>query len=498
MKAMRNMKKTKKTKLFSLMLAASVAFSSLSYATAYADSPFKDNLKKLIPAVKSGMYYEMGGGEDIALPAFFDTSYIPLNADSDVGLGFDCGIFNPATSIRDSLNEIKNSAMNVERQVLNDATGAVTEFPLYELSREDPNLYNIITSAMTGAREDMAVSTKSCEVMQSEIGAGKNPYSEWGQISLGNRWTQDIGTAELSGKGDINQARNDVSQSAGKSGVPWVNPDFAASVNNGQTYYAGGENQPPIRVIHDTAMSGYDVILNDGSSSSVSHDSLLGASQSELSQVFPTAKDAAEWITNVVGDETITTYNGGQKSSQPGVGLYADIEYQTQQLIPKLQHIVVDIPMSEEKEMEQALQAISPEGMAVSPEAIQSIKNQPKLNQGILIGKLAQNIAATNVINKARLAMQVLQSGGRVPAIYANKAAQQNIQTSIVQLRQDIQNILMFVKARETLMSNTLSIVIQAGKAEEAQNSNVSASQPNAPLMKNGAIANSTNNADAS
>ncbi|PIQ43254.1 MAG: integrating conjugative element protein [Gammaproteobacteria bacterium CG11_big_fil_rev_8_21_14_0_20_46_22] len=473
-------------KLLPWVMAAGLVAISLTSITAYADSPIKDNLKKLVPAIKSGMYYKMGGGDDIALPAFFDTSYIPLNADSDVGLGFDCGIFNPATSIRDSLNEIKNSAMNVERQVLNDATGAVTEFPLYELSRADPNLYNIITSAMAGAREDIAVSTKSCEVMQSEIGAGQNPYSEWGQISLGNRWTQEIGTAELSGKGDINQARNNVSQSAGKNGVPWVNPDLASSVNSGQTYYAGGENQPPIRVIHDTAISGYDVILNDGSSSRLGHNSLLGNSQSELSKVFPTAKDAAEWITNVVGDQTITTYNGGEKSSQPGVGLYSDIQYQTQQILPRLQGLVTgSTPLTVEN-----LADLSPEGMALSPEVIRSIRQQPKVIQSIITDKLAQNIAAMTVINKARLAMRILQSGGTIPAIYSNKAAQQNIENAVSQLKQDVQDILMFIKARQTLMSNMLSTVMQAGTSQEDQNTAIAVPKPDAPIMNNGAISN--------
>ena len=53
----------------------------------------------LIPAVESGLYYRLNGGQDIPWPAFFDTNYIPLDADSEVGLGFDCGAFNPMASI---------------------------------------------------------------------------------------------------------------------------------------------------------------------------------------------------------------------------------------------------------------------------------------------------------------------------------------------------------------------------------------------------------------
>ncbi len=437
---------------------------------------------ELIPAIKSGFYYQLGGGNDVPLPAFYDTSTIPLNADGDVGLGFDCGKFNPVASIRNALNEIKSSALNVERQVLQNATGAITELPLYELSRADPNLYNLITNAMAGAREDIAVSTKSCEVMQTEIAAGQDPYAHWGQISLGDRWEQEIGTAGLSGHGDINQARYQVSQDGGKSGVPWVDPD---AINEyGQTHYAGGKGQSPIHVIHDTAMTGYQVIVHSNHSRFRQTNFLSNESPSELGQTFPTAKAAANWITNVVGDETITTYNGGQKSSRPGVGLYPDIQQQTQQIELKLAALVAgSTPLTIKH-----LQAISPQGMALSADLIHDIQRQPKVLQRIIVNKLAQNIAAMRVINKARLAIRILQSGSRMPAIYSNQAAQHNIAHSITVLQQDVQDILMFVKARQTLMANMLVTVAQAGQSQQAQNTIVAVPQGSAPTIQRGAV----------
>ena len=467
-------------KLMQQAFLISILICGFSGSIAYADD------EGLIPAIGSGFYYKMGGGNDVPLPAFYNTAYIPLTVDGSVGLGFDCGVFNPASSISNSLNAIKDSAMNVEQEVLSAATGAVTEFPLYELSRADPNLYNLITNAMSEAEENIALSTKSCEVMQSEIGAGENPYAHWGQISLGNRWQQDIGTAELSGNGDINQAREDVSQNAGQAGVPWVNPDSSYSslkLSSVQTTYAGGVNQPLIHVIHDTAMAGYNVIVNDVQSSF--KNSLLGDSQSEIVKVFPTAQSAADWITNVVGDQIITTYNGGQKSSQPGAGLYSDIQYQTQQVFPNLEAFVTgQTPLSDRD----ALKALGSSGTAISPEVIEAIQKQPKVIQAIIVNKLAQNIAASIVFNEARLSMQILQSGSRVPAIYANKAAQKTIQSAISELQQDMQNILMFVKARQTLMSSMLSTVMQAGDAREASNTEIAMPSSNGAIIENGAI----------
>lgn len=462
------------------ILAAISSFSAGITSITYAES--------LIPAVESGFYYKLGGGEDVPLPAFYDTTFIPLNADSDIGLGFNCGAFNPVASLTNSLNQIKSSIVAVKQQVLSDATGAVTEFPLYELSRADPNLYNIITDAIAGADQDLQISTKSCEVMQSDIASGDDPYAHWGQISLGNKWRTEISDAQITGNGDINQARNTVSQDAGKSGVPWINPDLTAGMNNGGTYYAGGQGQPPIHIIHDTAMAGYKVILTDSTSSGNSVSRLFGNSQSELQKVWATPKDAADWVTSVVGDEIITTYDAGQKSSQPGAGLYTDIQNQTQLLEPKLQALVSGTtPLTVEN-----LQAVSSEGMAISPEMIHSVQGQPKLMQAVIVDKLAQNLAAMYVINKARLAIQILQSGGKIPAVYGNQAAQQNIQNSITLLQQDVQDILMFVNARQTLVSNMLSTVVDAGASQVQQNTAVAMPKPNAPAMQNGAVSIST------
>ena len=275
--------------------------------------------KGIVPYDNGIFYYQLGGGQDVPMPAFYDVSSIPLNADGNVGLGFDCGSFNPIAAITDSLNNIKSSFINVESQVVSAATGAITSFPLYELSRSDPNLYNLLTDAMTGARGDMVLSTKSCEAMQSEIASGGDPYAHWAQISMGNKWKEEIGTAELSGHGDINQAKNKVSQDAGKSGVPWISKFFslADSLEAPGSKNAGGVDQSPIRVIHDTVMAGYqDIVKEGGQYQSIKHSPLKDNHHSELMNVWKTNQAAAVWITHAVGEQTITTYNGGKKENR--------------------------------------------------------------------------------------------------------------------------------------------------------------------------------------
>ena len=92
------------------------------------------------------------------------------------------------------------------------------------------------------------------------------------------------------------------------------------------------------------------------------------------------------------------------------------------------------------------------------------------------------------VIYQARLAIDILQSGSRIPTIYSNKAAQDTIQHSIAQLQHDVQDILTYVKARQTLMSNMLTTVVQAGQSQTAKNTAVDMPKSNEPVMENGAI----------
>ena len=272
--------------------------------------------------------------------------------------------------------------------------------------------------------------------------------------------------------------------------MPWVNPDLTATLSNGSNYYAGGQGQRPIHILHDTAMAGYRVILTDSSSYGSRLTTPLRTSQSELQTVWPSSKEAADWVTSVVGDETITTYNGGQKNSQPGGGLYSDIETQTQLLAPKLQALVNGtLPLTVAN-----LQTISSDGMAMSPEMIRGIQGQPKLMQAVIVNKLAQNLAAMYVINKARLAIQILQSGGKIPAVYSNQPAQQLIQSAITQLQQDVQEILTFVNARQTLVSNMLSTVVQASESQTQQNTVVAMPKQNAAIMQNGAVSKTATN----
>lgn len=85
----------------------------------------------------------MGGGQDVPVAAYSGTTSIPLHVDGDVGLGYNCGLFNPKLSITNSLNAVESSFQNVEQSIVQNATAAIAEFPMYAVARADPDLYNL-------------------------------------------------------------------------------------------------------------------------------------------------------------------------------------------------------------------------------------------------------------------------------------------------------------------------------------------------------------------
>ncbi len=177
--------------------------------------PTKNIYADLIPAGNSSLYYKMGGGQPVPIPAYSGAQSVPLQVEGSVGLGYNCGVFNPASSITNSLNGIQNSFQNIQQNVIYNATAAITQFPLYAISRADPSLYNLINNGLFGAPEDLNISTKTCQQTQSEITSGQNPYSDWATVSMGNDWKHHMSLAgnrnlkavQIDNNSDINQVK---------------------------------------------------------------------------------------------------------------------------------------------------------------------------------------------------------------------------------------------------------------------------------------------------
>ncbi len=392
----------------------------------------------LVPASGDNglFYYQLGGGDTVPYPASLDTQTIPLSVNANVGLGYNCGVFNPTLSIANSLNGIKNSAMNIQQSIISNATSAIYSMPLYILARANHTIYDLLTNQFFNAQTDLSASTGSCQAMQSQIANGQNPYTDWATIAMGDDWKQHMSSAFGSNKlsagygdsnnSDINVVKDAVAEDNGDNGVPWIH---GASQSGGGSN-AGGQGQPAIEVIHDTAVAGYNVLLQSGRQYDDTSAPGSTSENSYLLSVWNSPAAAADWVVNVVGDEEITTYAGGPKQSTPGVGLLSDVYQKT----VTLQQDLVNLINGTTPITIQNLQAVASPSMVLNQAAIQAFQQLDGVDQAIYVHKLAEAIAAEQVAEEVRLGKQLLLSGESVPQIYGNKAAKTDITNALKKL----------------------------------------------------------------
>jgi integrating conjugative element protein (TIGR03755 family) len=438
------------------------------------------------------LYYKIGGGTDFALPPVQDTQTIQLNSTADLSAGYSCGAFNPVLSIANSLNDLKNNVDNIEQAILNNATGSLVEMPMYWLAQANPTAYNLINNHLRSAHNEIEISTKSCQDVKNQIAQGKNPYQDWGTLSVNHQWKQHLSLTAM-GKEDINEAKKAVDQQSGDAGVPWVQ----GNKKDDGTFYAGGSNQPPVHVISDTVKAGYNaMLLRDVNDNDPAPDG------TELAKQFSTPRDAMIWITNVVGDQTITTCNDPScKNQQGGIsgrGLLPWIttcndqnkNYCADNIRTNLTNLVTgQTPITKDN-----LETVSASGLVMSPQVINAIRNMDSTQQGIMTTKLSQEIATQKVVDRAFIAKDILQTGSQVPVIAANKPAQTIIREAIQQVDKDIQALAFESQVRKQMMSQTIAEILTYQGNQQENAMNVSKVIPSEPLIENSAISNKGNN----
>ncbi len=435
------------------------------------------------------LYYKIGGGSDYALPPVNSTSTINLDSGANLGAGYSCGAYNPALSIANDFNNLKDSAQNIPQTILNNATGSLAEMPMYWLSQASPAAYNALNNEYLGSQNQLGLSVKSCEEAKSAIANGQDPYKSWATLSVDNEWKKSLDLTAI-GKEDINYIKSKIDKDGGNDGVQWVQ---GAPNKSGAGYDAGGLDQPPIHVIADTVKAGYNAMLMRDLNSN--DPAPVG---SELANLFPTPTDAQTWITNVVGDQIVTTCHASSCTSQDGgisgIGLLPWITTcnATNQnyCAPTIQANLINLVTGKTSITKENLKAVSASGLVISPQVISAIRSMNPLQQNIVVAKLAQEVSIQKVIDRALIAWDILQTGSQVPVIASNSPAQKIIKQKLSALQKDIQSIAFDAKVRKQLMSSTVSNILNYQANQENAAMNVPKVNPTQPLVSNSAIKN--------
>jgi integrating conjugative element protein (TIGR03755 family) len=436
----------------------------------------------------NSLYYKIGGASDYALPPVSDSNAINLGASSNLGIGYSCSAFNPAVSVVNSLNNIKNEDHDLITQVIGSATGALISLPMYELSKHNPALYSLLNGKLVDANEKIQLTTKSCEAAKEQIDKGENPYHEWGTLAVNDQWEKHLSLTN-SGSEDINQSKNEIDKTRGDNGIPWV----TGNKDSNNEVHAGGANMPPIHAISDTIKAGYNAMLNrrfDDSS-----DAPKSGSAVALSTAFKSPQAASDWITSVVGDQIITTCNSSNCTSKQGsvVGhgllpLITSCNQDASICTTTIRDNLGKLVTGDEALTKENLEAVSTDGIAVSPEVINSIQRMDSVQKSIIVNKLAQEIALQRVVDKAFIAKDILSAGAQIPVIAANHPAQVVIGQAISNLDNDIRSITFESQMRKQMISDTLTQVMSYSSSQKNTAMQILPVKPDQPMVEGGAI----------
>jgi integrating conjugative element protein (TIGR03755 family) len=444
--------------------------------TAWADD--------LIP-LQSHYYYQLGGGSDIVLPPVQTHTQITIGGDINTNLGYNCGAFNPSVSISNTINDLDDSIEGLAQSVVSSAMTAIGSLPMYALEKADPELYNLIQNAMLGAQNTFNISMKSCQQAQSEIAKGESPYQDWFSVSDSQGWSKNANQAAQGQDVDINDAQKDSVQHGSEYGVPWV--------HQGQNSGGTQSGQVPIKVINDVAVAGYNILV-DPTRALDSDDAPSKGQDDYLTTYWPTPDDAGKWATMVLGDMTITAdQSDAAQSTAAGVGLTAlmttcpDIGNSDKTCAKTLTTNLTTLVTLNGNATPDQLRSVSASNLVITQQVINAIRNQDSEDRAISINRLAQDVAAQNLIEEGLLMRRVLTAGSQAQAVANLAPAQKNIQAALAQLDNDINNVLFEHNVRQQMMTNSLQTVLgdESGKeASAGKNQGQTAQTP----MSNGAV----------
>lgn len=387
------------------------------------------------PVGEDTLYYEIGGGSNIPYSTGSEKHRFPVSASAGMRIGSACSKFDPEISLTNSLNDVESLAKGLGGSMIKSAKAAILNLGPYIIAKGNPTLYNLFNNAFIGGKEVFTTSMKECEQMEQDIQSGKNPYE--GIIKIGNQhgWKK-----EMSIGGDLNKAKETVAKKSKEEGVVWV-----------ENKSKGGKGQDPLNLIGDTVKAGYKIM---------SEQKMFDVGDSNVFNIFSDSDDAKKWITGVVGEYRLVTYDIDKANNEPGFGLTPYLSTKAIEIKGLLQNMVEGI----ESISSSNIKKISAPGVMINEAVIQNIRVRPSYQQQLIINRLSEESATSITIEKAWQAKKVLQVGLQDPYIAQVDVAQTQVQKSIARIDTEIQEILDALNIKKSLVSNTVNAMFSEQK----------------------------------
>jgi len=392
----------------------------------------------------SFLYYEIGGGR--AVSPFIDRKTAIIHASPSLRSRYACGAFDLDTNLENILNDFKRGLDNAANTMVFAAQSAIASLPAYVLQRVNPGLYELFQNALLRAEEQVQLAVKTCEQAEAEIAQGKNPYQDWVVLARGETWGRQAEAGATA-----TDARQSVYTTGGDDGVPWV-----------AGKRAGGRGQDGIRVLGDTTVAGYNLLL--GRSADTTGAPAQGATSPRFVETFPNPDAARAWVNEVLGELVINTAQDSVPQQQPGAGLTLKVHETALDVREKLALIAAggNAPDAE------AIAAVSAPDLFITPALIHALRELPAAQRSAAVDRLASEVAVARTVDAALAARRLLLAGRREPHV-AGTPAVSEIDRTLAELNREIDDIVSQQQIRQQLVSHTAKALLEQQQIADTQ-----------------------------
>ena len=446
-------------RLFIVVLVLNVAFVNESIAAPEVPS-FQD----------TEFFYELGGGTGIAISGGVQVPNT-LMLERDFAMLFSGGKFDPIASIKATLNNLRDEAKSKLVGIGNGITSSISAIPGYIFCRENPLGCQMHENYTQRAEAKSKTAVKFLEDMEAQVGESRQTLEGWFQAAKGDKLVTAMAEAEAAGVTDLETVVDEVREFSGKEGLKWLGG-----------VYAGGDNQPPIRPIADTAKAGFNFLHGQ----TVSNDARVTGDDPMLA-IWDTPEEAAKWLSEVVGefrpdinnnplgraagsanqgaddgdsgqggeDVIVTAAFTSNDVSTPALGLVSKVRKESVTVREKLNTLasLSGIPTAE-----QVSQIMGASSNSVIPrDLFLKLRSTTLLNPALQ--RIADDIAISNVIRYAMEARRLLISGRNEPHIASYSVAQDEIAQKISILEKDIEMLMFERRVSQELLSDTIQTI---------------------------------------
>ena len=282
------------------------------------------------------------------------------------------------------------------------ASGAVSSFFQYALSKINPVLAQLTTKQMDEYIELFNLKVKQCRDFERDVAQGKNPLGELMEIAVGERWKKTIGLVN-DGSVSLEEAEQKMIDDARKEGLVLA---------DGKAY--GGEGQEPINLTKTLLKSGMNLVMARGDKDS--WDSDFGSDAQTLSdnpilKEFKSAKELYDFVEEIYGATEKTLGKSKEDSERvktiAGKGYEKKyVEYRNEHY-EKLKAYILENGDREAFEKET--------GHIIPPAIVDDIRRMAPYQKAVEIESLAREFAINRMRNNLIFAKQALKTGIYAP-----------------------------------------------------------------------------------